>query len=67
MAELEDNCVLADGVDQASISIALKKAANLNEETRRVMSMQLKSHVNEFDVSRWAKSIVASLKILEKV
>jgi len=67
MAEIGKNCVLVDGADQASISIALEKAANLTVESRSNMSKQLKLQVSEFNVNRWAKSIVASLKILEKV
>jgi trehalose 6-phosphate synthase len=67
MAELGNNCVLVDGVDQGSISIALKNAANLTDETRQAMSKKLKLQVSEFDVKHWAKSVVASLKILEKV
>ena len=67
MAQLGSSCVVAKGVDKASITAALREAAGVNQETRKVMALQLKQQVEEFNSSRWARSILQSFKILEAV
>lgn len=67
MAQLGSSCVVAKSVDKASITEALKEAAGVDQETRKAMAQELKQQVEEFDSSRWARSIVQSFKILEAV
>ena len=67
MAELANYCVIAEGTDQASIAMALEAAMKLSNEARQMMSHQQKVQVSEFDASHWAKSILASFRIFEKV
>ena len=67
MAELRKFCVIADAVDEASITKALVTATKIDSNTREAMSAQLKRQITELDSSHWAKSVVASIKILEKV
>jgi trehalose 6-phosphate synthase len=67
VAELGKFCVIADAVDEASITKALVTATEIDSNTREAMSAQLKRQITEFDASHWAKSVMASIKILEKV
>jgi trehalose 6-phosphate synthase len=67
MAELGNFCVLADGADEPSIVRALEVAEKLDSNKREEMSVQLKEQIKEFDASHWAQSVIASLKVLQKV
>ena len=67
MAELGNNCVVANGADGAGIVAALNLAANLDAKARQVMSGQLKAQITLFDASHWAQSLIANFRILEKV
>lgn len=67
MAELGRNCVVAEDVNEESITSALHLAADLDSETRQSMCFQLKTQITEFDASLWARSVVANFRILEKV
>jgi trehalose 6-phosphate synthase len=66
MAELGNFCVLTDA-DDVSIVRALEVAEKLDSNKREEMSVQLKEQIKEFDASHWAQSVVASLKVLQKV
>ena len=66
MAELGNFCVLTDA-DDVSIVRALEVAEKLDSNKREEMSVQLKEQIKEFDASHWAQSIIASLKVLQKV
>jgi trehalose-6-phosphate synthase len=66
MAELGNFCVLADA-DDVSIVRALEVAEKLDLNKREEMSVQLKEQIKEFDASHWAQSVVASLKVLQRV
>lgn len=67
MAELGDFCVIAEEITSTGIATALLEARNLNTESRRKMSFELKRHIQAFDLGLWAQSVVAHFKILEKV
>ena len=67
MAQLGSNCVVANGVDKASIAAALNEAVGVDQETRKAMALQLKQQIEEFDSSRWAQSVMENFKILEVV
>jgi trehalose 6-phosphate synthase len=67
MAELSNFCVVAADATQASITQALIEAKNLEYESRRKMSVELKRHIQHFDSSNWAQNVVANFKVLEKV
>jgi trehalose 6-phosphate synthase len=66
MAELGNFCVLTDA-DDVSIVRALEVAEKLDSNKREEMSVQLKEQIKEFDASHWAQSVVASLKVLQRV
>jgi trehalose 6-phosphate synthase len=67
MAELSNFCVVAADATQASITQALIEAKNLEYESRRKMSVELKRHIQHFDSSNWAQNVIANFKVLEKV
>lgn len=67
MAELGKFCLVAADASEICITEALMQATNLDGESRRKMSIELKRHVQEFDSSYWAQNLVANFKILEKV
>ena len=67
MAQLGSSCIVAKGVDKVSITEALMEAVGVDQETRKLMALQLKQHVEEFDSRRWAQSVMESFKILEAV
>jgi len=66
MAELGNFCVLTDA-DDVSIVRALDVAEKLDSNKREEMSVQLKEQIKEFDASHWAQSVMASLKVLQRV
>jgi len=66
MAELGNFCVLTDA-DDVSIVRALEVAEKLDSNKREEMSVQLKEQIKEFDASHWAQSVIASLKVLQRV
>jgi trehalose-6-phosphate synthase len=66
MAELGNFCVLTDA-DDVSIVKALEVAEKLDSNKREEMSVQLKEQIKEFDASHWAQSVIASLKVLQRV
>ena len=67
MAELGNFCIVAKEATEIGIIESLREAQNLSSESRRNMSAELKRHIQEFDSSFWAQSVVANFKILEKV
>lgn len=67
MAELGNYCVLATGSDDISITEALLAATDLDAQTRQRMTLGLKQHVGEFDASNWARSVISTFQVLEKV
>lgn len=67
MAELGGYCVVATEASDVGIAEALMAARNLSSESRKRMSFQLKDHIQKFNVSLWAQSVVANFKIFEKV
>ncbi|MCF8555174.1 MAG: trehalose-6-phosphate synthase [Candidatus Nanopelagicales bacterium] len=67
MAELGDFCIVAGEANAMGITEALIKARSLSFESRNKMSFEQKRQIQEFDLSFWAKSVVANFKILEKV
>jgi trehalose 6-phosphate synthase len=67
MAELGEFCVVAAEATEIGIAEALREAQNLNSESRRRMSADLKRHIEELDSSNWAQNVVANFKVLEKV
>ena len=67
MAELGDFCIIVGEANAMGITEALIKARSLSFESRSKMSFEQKRQIQEFDLSFWAKSVVANFKILEKV
>lgn len=67
MAELGKICVMADATSEEGMVKALITASELDLQTRQAMSEKLKKQITEFDASHWAETVIASLKILEKV
>jgi trehalose 6-phosphate synthase len=67
MAELGKFCVVAADASQASITHALLEAKDLDFQARKSMSVELKRHIQEFDSSNWAQTVMANFKVLEKV
>ena len=67
MAELGNSCVVAADPTKVCVTQALQDAKALDFESRRKMSVELKCHVQEFDSSNWARNVIASFKVLEKV
>lgn len=62
MAELGDFCVIARDSSEANIVAAIKCAMNLDPAIRVSMSQKLRNQVKEYDLSHWARSVVANFE-----